>query len=214
MENKENSHKTTGYALLFGSFLMIATMGLHPAGGDFQHLIKATTFIIVSHSLAIASVPLSIFGFWGLISRFNSHKSLSIAAFIFMAIGQFAALLAAAINGLALPIFINRYKDATPEFVESIKPILKYGSALNHAFDYILIGNICVAVFIWSILIVKTKQFPMWLGYLGIFLNIGLLILMLSNFNLVDLFGFRVFVFSLVIWILGVGVFQVKTKEI
>ena len=213
MENKDNFNKTTGYALLFGSFLMIVTMGLHPSGGNFEHLIKATKFIVISHTLAIASIPLSIFGFWGLTKRFTNHQSLSIAAFIFLTIGQFSALLAAAINGLALPFFVNQYKDATPEFIESIKPILKYGSALNHAFDYILMGNICVAVCIWSVLILKSKEFPLWLGYLGILLNVGFLISLVAGFGFVDLFGFRIFIFGLVSWILAVGIFQVKSKQ-
>ena len=213
MENKENTPKTTGFALLLGSFLMFATMVLHPAGGSFEHLLKATKFIVISHALAIASVPLSIFGFWGLLKRFTNHQNLSMAAFIFMVIGQFAGLIAATINGLTLPFFINQYKDATPETLETIKIVLRYGSSLNHAFDYILIGNICVATFIWSVLIVKTKELPVWLGYLGILFNVVFVILLLSNFNLLDLFGFRIFIFSLVIWILGVGIFQVKFKN-
>ncbi len=206
--------KHAGYALVIGSFFLIVTMALHPAGGSFEHLLKITKVIVVAHTIAILSVPIILFGFLGLHQSFNQARSLSTFAFIIMALGDIAVMNAAALNGLVLPMFINSYKDATPEVIEAIRPILKYNSTLNHAFDYIFIGATCLAILLWSVAILRTKNFPVWLAYFGILLNVGFLMGLLLDFNFVNLYGFRIFIFSLVGWIVAAGFLMIKSKNV
>lgn len=209
----DNFKKHAGYALVIGSFFLIVTMALHPAGGSFEHLLKITKVIVIAHTIAILSVPIILFGFLGLHKSFDQAQSLSIFAFLIMALGNIAVLNAAALNGWVLPMFINSYKDATPDVIEAIRPILKYNSTLNHAFDYIFIGATCIAILLWSIAILRIKTFPVWLAYFGILLNVGFLMGLVLDFNFVNLYGFRVFIFSLVGWIVAAGVLMIKSKN-
>ena len=213
MKNQEE--KNAGLALLVGSLMMIVTMGLHPTGGSFEHLLKITPLIIGTHSIAIAAVPFIAFGFWGLTKRLTDGSGLSILALIVMSFGLVAVMCAAALNGLTLPLFINNYQNATPEVIESIKLMLHYNSALNHAFDFIFIGAACVAIPLWSVAIIKTKALPQWVAYFGILFSLGTIILASTGFGLVDLHGFQVFIFSLVAWVITIGVllFNSTTKS-
>ncbi len=210
----KHTQKNAGIALVIGSFLMLVTMVLHPAGGDFQHLVLIFNIIIISHALAVLSVPFSLVGFWGLKDRLQGAPFLSHLAFAIIAVGLMAAVAAAAINGLALPLFVKRYSDASAATLEAIRPILHYGSALNHAFDFILIGAVCLAVLLWSIAVIVTKRIPTWVGYYGLLLS-ALAILMLSlGFHFVDLHGFRWFIFGWVSWIIIIGVIMIKSPDV
>ena len=204
MKNKLESD--SGAALITGSILMVITMALHPYEGSIAHLFKVITMVIITHSIAIISIPIVLFGFWGLTKRLGGDKIISIIAFITICLGMISIMLAAGVNGVAMPLFLTAYKNAPPEIINTLKPILVYSGALNHMFDYIFIGFMCIAVMLWSITIIRTKSLPVWIGYVGMGLFALTIILMLAGFVLVDLMGFRTFIFLFVAWILVVGV--------
>ncbi len=202
--------KKQGIALISGSLLMILTMTLHPVGGTIEHLQNIYFAIIVSHSLAIVSIPFSFFGFLGLTKRLSECYTLSSIAFITMTLALFSVMCAAAINGLALPLFLQGFNGATPEVVESIKPIFKYNTALNNAFDFIYIGATLGSILLWSVAILKTKKIRVWIGYLGILLCAVTVILLHSGFVFLSLLGFRIFIVGVMSWIVLIGSFLMK----
>ena len=182
-------------------------MVMHPAGGSIEHLLKISSTIIITHSIVILSIPFGLLGFWGLTHRLGINTILSIAAFITMSVGMIAVLCAAAINGLTLPLFLRHYDRATPELLNSIKPILTYNSSLNHAFDFIYMGAACLSILLWSILILKTSLLPKWLGWLGIVLSSIAVVSTIGGFDFVDLTGFRIFISGFIVWTVMVGFF-------
>ncbi len=84
---------------------------------------------------------------------------------------------------------------------------------MNNAFDYIFTGAFCLAILFWSIAILFTKKLPVWIAYLGIVLSIVAALIFVSGFALVDLQGFRLFVSSIVLWIILVGITLIRTAE-
>jgi len=204
--------KNSGRALILSTVLMVITMALHPTSGSFEHLLKITSIAIIAHSIAIISIPFAAVGFWGLTKKLGTETFLSISAFAIILFGLIAVMLAATVNGLVLPIFILKYKDASPEIIESMKPILKYNGLLNHAFDYIYMGAFCIAMLFWSIVILRTKKLSSWIAYLGIALFILIISLFISGFSLTNLDGFRVFVLSSVLWIVYAGILLMRSK--
>ncbi|HLK28248.1 MAG TPA: hypothetical protein VKT28_06685 [Puia sp.] len=205
--------KNAGRALILSTLLMVMTMALHPVGGSFEHLLKVTNMAITAHSIAIVSIPFAAVGFWGLTKKLGTDSFFSISAFAIILFGFIAVMLAATVNGLALPIFILKYKDASTEIIASITPILKYNSSLNHAFDYIYMGTFCLAMLFWSIEILRTKKLSSWIAFIGIALFIIIISLFISGFTLTDLNGFRVFVLSSVLWIVLVGILLMRTSS-
>ena len=198
---KTNSEKHTTLYLLLGVLLMVVTMVLHPTGGNFERLLANANIGIAAHSLAIASVPFSALGFLGLSLVLKKDAFFSRLAFAIMTLGLIAAMLAATLNGLALPLFVKKYADATPETIDAIRPIFHYNMVLNHAFDYILISAMFLSTVMWSIAIIRTKVLPAWVGYFGLLLVTAFLAALLLGFYFLDLYGFRVFIFGWVAWI-------------
>jgi len=193
---------------------MLVTMVMHPMGGSIERLQRIAALIMTTHSLAILSVPFAILGFWGLTKKLEDSSLLALMAFSTMSVGLFAVVCAAAVNGLALPLFVTHYIDAPEEKLAAIKPVLNYNTALNHAFDLVYIGAACIAVFLWSLAIFRTHQLPAWLGWLGILLGLTTLVSMSAGFIFFDLTGFRIFVSGFVIWILCAGIFLRKTPPV
>jgi hypothetical protein len=206
------SGKNAGIALLVGSFLMTATMILHPAGGDLQHLIKIQRIIMASHALAILSLPFSFVGFLGLTRKLGTENFFSFMAFSCMAFGLVAAMGAAATNGLALPLFLQHYQDASPETLATVKIIVRYNFSLNHAFDYILLGALLLSILFWSIAALLTRKLHPWIGYLGLGLTLTAGIALAVGYDFVSLYGFRLFVLGSVLWIGWVGVAMLRSE--
>ncbi|MDW3191069.1 MAG: hypothetical protein R8G66_01855 [Cytophagales bacterium] len=200
-----NNLKSAGLSLLIGSFLMIVTMVLHPVGGDFDHLLMIVNMGIIAHSIALFSIPFVAYGYWGIMVRLQASVFLSRIGFSFMLFGLFAVMMAAALNGLVLMQFVASYADASPEVIASLKPIFRYNHFFNLANDYIFMTGVGVSTLFWSIATVKTRQFPVWIGYFGIGLVIAALLTLVTGFILTDVAGFRIFIFGTTAWTMTMG---------
>lgn len=197
--------KQAAISLLVFTALLVFTMVLHPAGGSVEHLIHISNTIIATHSIALLSLPFGWVGCLGFSRMLGTERFEVLLAFAMISLALISVMIAAATNGLILPIFLQPYKDASPETIASIKPILRYGFAINHAFDYIYTFAFSLAILCWSIAILKTKKFSAWLGWLGLLIAVGAIILFLSGISANDLTGLRIFITGIVIWIVLAG---------
>ncbi len=198
-------YKSTGISLVSGALLIIVTMVLHPSGGNIQHIIKISETITIAHSLAICSLPIVLFGFYGLTMRILDRWKLSVLAFITISFGLIAVMFAALFNGLVLPYFLNQYADRLEENINVLKPITNFSFAINIPLDYIFIVACCMAILIYSIIIIIERKLPKWIGYLGIGITLFAIIGGLTGFVFTSLTGFRMFIFSIAFWILSSG---------
>jgi small-conductance mechanosensitive channel len=119
-------------------------------------------------------------------------------------------MFAAVFNGLTLPYFLNQYSERLEENIEVLKPITNYSFAINIPLDYIFIIACCIAILIYSIIILLENKFPKWIGYLGAFIVLFSIVGGLTGFIFTSLTGFRVFTFSIAVWILSSGVLLYK----
>ncbi|TXD84531.1 hypothetical protein ESY86_05590 [Subsaximicrobium wynnwilliamsii] len=211
MENQY--YKSTSISLIVGALLIIVTMALHPSGGSIEHIIKISKTIKIAHSLAIFSLPIILFGFYGLTIRLLDKWRLSILAFIIISFGLVAAMFAAIFNGLTLPYFLNQYSERLEENIEVLKPITNYSFAINIPLDYIFIVACCLTIMIYSIIILLENKLPKWIGYLGVFIVLFSIIGALTGFIFTSLTGFRIFTFSIAAWILSSGVLLYKSSQ-
>lgn len=205
-------HKSSGISLITGSLLIIATMGLHPTGGSIEYIIKITKSITATHSLAIFSLPILFFGFYGLTNALLDKWKLAKLALIIMEFGLISAMFAALINGLTLPYFLGKYENNIAENSDMLKLIINYGFAINKPLDYIFIIATCLAITIYSLLIVSSDKLPKWVGFFGLSLIVFLIIGLLTGFVFSNLIGFQIFIFGIAIWFLATGISLIKTK--
>lgn len=193
--------KLSGISLLLGSVLMTLTMVLHPVGGSPGHLLRLYNMIIVSHSLALLCLPFIAFGFYGLAKSLFTPSRISYLAFTIIIFGLFASMIAATINGLTLPLFLSANADKLDTEASSVQMILSYGFSINKPMSYIMIIASTLAIAIWSLVIIKTANFPKWFGYFGIALVGTILLSLLLKANLIHLFLFRMYLLGLIAWI-------------
>ena len=207
-EFKNNS----GISLIVGSLLMIATMVLHPSGGHIEHILKIKSIIIVSHALAIFSLPFIAFGFLGLSTALLTKSKISILSFIISCFGLFAAMIAATINGLTLPLFLSQI---VPQNIDGniISSIGTYGRNINIPMDYILLISFALSISIWSVLIIMSEKFPKWIGYYGLLLILFGVFALFNKYNFIGLFGFRIIIFGIVSWIIVAGIKILLTNK-
>ena len=205
--------KTTGTALLSSAILIILTMGLHPSGGSLEHIIAISETLMITHGMAIASLPLLLFGFYGLTLRLMDPGKLAVLAFIFTTTSSISGLIAALFNGLALPHFLGKYAADISQQSDTLKTITTFSFAINTSLSYIFIGACCLAIVLYSIIMLKSEKFPKWLGYSGISIFLFACIGTVTGFAFTNLVGFRLFTFSLAAWILAVGFVVLKTKQ-
>ncbi|MEQ8417857.1 MAG: hypothetical protein RIB71_25470 [Imperialibacter sp.] len=198
--------KSSGVAIVIGSVFMVLTMALHPAGGDTAHIRQMSDIIIVSHSLAILSIIVLSYGLVGLAIKLKSDIVLSYGGAVLFAFSTVAVTMAAALNGLAVPFFLERMGEITSENSGMIRTVLIYNYSLNKAFDLIFILAMSGAAVLWSWAIVRTGLLKKWLGFLGLVVGILAIAMTLFGFVFTDLEGLRIFIGAFVIWLLAVGV--------
>lgn len=202
---EQRNFRSTGISLILGGLLIIVTMVLHPSGGDFERIIRISKTITMAHSLAILSLPVLLFGFYGLTLRLMDKWKLSILAFMIIAFGFVAAMFAALYNGLALPYFLNQYSESLQDNMRVLGPMAKFSFAINISLDYIFIVACCLAIFVYSLIILLENKAAKWIGYLGVFITFLSILGGLSDFVFTSLMGFRMFTFCMAVWILSNG---------
>jgi len=198
--------RQSAIALLVGSIAWIVTMALHPTGGSFEKIVRISSVIVGTHSLALATIPLMLFGFLGLTARLGTDRGLPLAAIITYAFGSVAAMCAAVINGLALPAFAQRFAAADPASLDVAHLVVAYGSMMNAGFARVFMAATAVAVVLWSISILTTRALPRWIGAVGLAAGLGGLVLLLSGTIGVHVHDFGLFVFGYAAWTILVGV--------
>ena len=122
-------------------------------------------------------------------------------------------MMAAVLNGLALPYFLTRYTVDIELNSSVIKPIVQYGFALNKALDYVFIVAFCTSITIYSILIITHQKLQKWIGYLGFVILFLAIIGAITEFTFTDLVGFRIVVLSVTIWVIFSGTSLIKSKN-
>ena len=209
---QQTQEKNAGICLILFTVLMLFTMVLHPVGGDFEYLLKMKGLIITTHVIALLALPFAYIGFWGLAKKIGTENFFSISSFAFVVFGLIAVMIAATANGLVLPIFIQQYGEASAETVSSLKPLLRYNFSVNNAFDYIYTAAFCLSMLFNSIAILQTKKLHRGLAYLGIVLSVvaALMVVFAPPHNL---YVFRMFVLSIVVWIFLAGIALMKREE-
>ena len=121
-------------------------------------------------------------------------------------------MMAAALNGLAVPFFLERMGEITSENSGMIRTVLIYNYSLNKAFDLIFILALSGAAVLWSWAIVRTGLLKKWLGFLGLVVGALSIAMTLFGFVFTDLEGLRIFIGAFVIWLLAVGVALARTS--
>jgi hypothetical protein len=204
-----NDNRLGGLALILGAISGIITLTFHPAGG--QHRVTPAQFevliavIIGVHVLAIAGLPVSFAGALALTHRIDSPLRLALFGLIIYAFGTVAVMAAATMSGLVTP-GILRETAGHAAAGDQWHMFMSYTHSINQAFAKIGAVAFCLAILLWSTVILKNRVMPLGLGIYGVLSSIAIVVTILIGKLDVELHGFRVITLAQAIWFVAAGI--------
>lgn len=193
--------KAAGISLLTGAVFATMTMALHPVGGSLEEIARKKGVFLFTHSLALFTIPFLAFGFWGLATALLTKSRLSFLSFAICCFALIAVMVAGTVNGFVLPVFASNYSGSTVDGTV-LQTVRYYGWILGSSMDYIFITGLSLAIVLWSIIMITTRQLSVWLGWYGLLIVAGTVLGLLLKFNFTTKYGFGLFIFTIVSWLI------------
>lgn len=204
---KKRFQLDAGFALISCAVLMIITMLSHPHADSLEGLLKLPSIVfkinMFTHSIGILSTPFLLLGCWGLSKYLKSN--IALFAFVILALGIVAIIFAMTLDGFVTTVFINLVKKSTVP-ISQIDLVITYNSSIIKSFSLIYVFANCIAIILYSIVILLSDNFPKWTGIYGIITSFSAMIAIFNGVDLVDFLGIKIFVFGLVSWTLIIGI--------
>lgn len=207
-----------GTALIIGALGMVITMIFHPTGSDLLHqnsemARRGEMIAVATHSLALFSIPILFYGFWGLYRQIGKNSPLASAALVAYLFAAFAVMCSGIFSGLAAPNLTRQMLTADESTRQLLGELLHYNFLLNQAFTKVFVVGSSISVILWSILIFRKSKFAKITGIIGcIIAGISLLAIFGGHLKL-DVHGFGLFAFGQSIWIILLGIFFIRSKN-
>jgi hypothetical protein len=200
-----------GVALIVGSLAMIVTMAFHPTGHDLMAgKMLLNKFV---HSMAIATIPILIFGFLGFSRRVGFDKSSVQFAFITYTFSGFAVMCAAIINGLVAPSLFEDIISSDEPTRQTLHLILDNNFYLNSAFAKVFVVATSTSMLCWSIAIFKKNSLSRIAAIIGIVVGLFGIVGTLSGHLRTNIHSFGLFILCQTAWTILIGVFMIRLNE-
>jgi len=206
------SSRAHGWALGLGAILMVLFMAMHPTvhahnmRGLADGIMSGATFNRTIHGTLMVLTFLILLGFAELSNRLGWRQLPVLAAFVCYAAGWLAHLGAAAINGFMVPALVEHMAEDRDASLEHLSPILDFCHVANQALAQMGVVAICVALVLWSAVLLTRAGGLRAVGILG-FICGGLPLFLLFAGRLpMDIHGFGGFVLALSTWSIAVAV--------
>jgi len=206
----------SGLALILGSVGSIITMGLHPTGHDLQapgQFTPVMHMVVAVHALALICLPIMFFGAWGLSRRLIVPNGISRMALVFYGFATVAVMNAVAISGFMSPYITEQMAKPDAAMHDMWHAMLHYNGQLNQAFAMVYVVAASIAILLWSISMLKSKEFWTSVGIYGCILGPVTTVAVLSGRVTLGVHGFGMIVLGEAIWYVFVGVMLMRAKE-
>lgn len=196
-----------GLALMIGATAGIITMSLHPTAHhglmSRQEMETLEWLTRGVHALAIASLPLTFVGALAVARQLDSPTRLSLLALVIYGFALIAIMIAASMSGFVAPSVVRQLIAGDP-LTDSRRLFLDYTFRLNQAFADVFTFASCVAILLWSFLMVRTR-FSKALGLYGTVMSLAILSTRLTGLLHLDAHGFGIVTFTQSIWLIITG---------
>jgi hypothetical protein len=209
--------KIYGIALIIGALGGIVTMALHPTGHDIlqnpEEISRRYEMLAVAvHTLAIISVPIMFWGFFGFSQRIGWEKPTIILAQIAFGFGSLSVTAAAVINGLATPTLMRQIYNADEPTKKLLNQIVWNNWLLNQAFSKVYVVATAAALIIWSYHLWKKGLLAQITAVIGFIIGVVSLLGIFSGHLKLDVHGFGLVMFGQAVWIILVAIFMLRSK--
>lgn len=194
-----------GWCMIGGALLGLVVMALHPTSHDILRDPRVQTALnTFVHSLALAGLPISLYGAFVLSRRLAQLTAAAELALAFYAAAIVATMAAAVASGFLAPELLADLRIADTATRAIDMALLGLVGTVNQSFARIFVVGASVAIIGWSTIMVRRRVF----GAAGV---IGVIVGMLPLFGVLvghlrlDVHGFGAVVILQTIWWVVVG---------
>lgn len=197
-------------ALVASALAGLATMAMHPTGHEFSHggvpdvgVEIRNTFV---HTLALAAAPVGFLGALVLALQLTRPGDrLAIAALAAYGLAEVGVAIAATASGYMAPGLLRKIASSSGAEATLWNAVGAYNGLLNQAFAKVYVLASGAAVLMWSIAMLRGRQFPRPLGVFGALIGAVLVVAMAANRIRLDVHGFGAVVLAEAIWFVVTG---------
>ena len=194
-----------GWCMIGGALLGLVVMALHPTSHDILCDPRVqTTLNTFVHSLALAGLPISLYGAFVLSRRLAQVTAAAELALAFYAAAIVATMAAAVASGFLTPGLLAdlRIADSATRAIDMA--LLGLVGNVNQSFARIFVVGASVAIIGWSTIMVRHRVFGA-AGIIGLIVGILPLFGVLVGHLRLDVHGFGAVVILQTIWWVVVG---------
>lgn len=198
-----SSERVAAAAIGIGYVSGMMVMVLHPTGSDVVHAASAgaaNAMVTAVHWVAMIGQALVLAGLLGVTMRLQQARSVAIGAYVFMALGTFAVIIAAASSGLVVPGVLRGLAGADETRRTAMMGAANYTGIVNQAFARVYVVFSAIAILGWSWAIFRGREMTRPLSYYGFVVGPALIIGVLSGQLRLDIHGFGAVVLSEGAW--------------
>ena len=163
------------------------------------------------HVLAIIGIPFLFLGALALSLHLERGGRLALVGLVIYALGLVAVMIAPAMSGLVGTKILRKTVLHGPGS-EQWRLLMEYNFLVNQAFAKIYVVASCVAIGLWSYLMVKERALPVGLGVYGLLAALAILIATASGYLSLDAHGFGLIIFTQALWLIVAGVLLMRTE--
>lgn len=205
-----HSGKITGAALIVGALGGVGTMVIHPMGYHLDAspgaLRAAADMTRLAHGIALASMPLMLFGYADFSRRLGFSRASAMAGLAFQGFAVMAVMSAALMSGLVTGELLDnaaRYGQAEAAVIRSQ---LHYTHVLNQAYAAVYTLSSAAAIGAWSLGLWAAGKLR-GLAILGVVVALGqALLFAFAGDDALSVHGFLAIILAQAIWAIGIGV--------
>ena len=188
-----------GWCMVASAAMGLVTMALHPT------TVANPALVLAVHALALAGVPVGLYGAWVLARRLGEGGPAAELAFAFYTLAAAATLIAATASGLLAPDVIHHAAELQGDARAAADAVARYNHAVNQAFAKVFVAASSVAILLWSIEMLRTRLLARAAGIVGCVVAALTLLGLLAGHLRMDVHGFGAVVLGQAIWLVMVG---------
>lgn len=208
--------RKSGVALIAGAAGFIVTMAIHPSGHMVLGPAQVGGFVrvnVITHALGIASGLLLFLGAMGLTRRLKEPEWCSLAGLAIFGFSVIAAANAAIMSGFVASSVIREIVAAGKDSAGDVwQVMLTYTHAMNQAYAQVFVVTSSIAIVLWSVVIVRGKALPSWIGVFGCIFAPLSVVALLSGYLPLDVHGFGLVALLQAIWFVSSGVQMLSSQ--
>lgn len=203
-----STDRSAAIALVAGTVAGLLTMALHPTGHDIVSNAATgdvNTLNMAVHSLALAGQPLLLAGLLALTHRLRDARALAVLAYVSFAFAVAAVMVAAVASGFLAPAAVAGFDGADATERTAMLNALHYTGQLNQAFARVHVIFSGVAIVLWSVAFIRTRELSRGLGVYGAIAGVAQAVGVLSGTLRLDIHGFGLVVLTQGVWLVLVA---------